>query len=577
MEEPTSEKRRPSLVRRLVSHRAFFPLLVFIGLLIAFVASSRVTGRPPEIESISPTTGNAGDILTIRGSSFGDERGDGEVSIAGRSPTSSAYLEWSDTRISLRIPEDAGSGLVHVTTRNGRSEGHLFANRRHIPVLVSGPVAPGVPFVESVDPSRGEIGDAIEITGTNFGLSRGRGRVLFNWVVSEEQDTYKDGQVPRTVAARQRDSDYMEWTDRSIRVRVPDAASPGNIVVTTDKGTSNAVFFEIVDQPGTKTFLAKRTYTVYYAVEVYNAVGSAENGLYVWVPRIADTSSQRNIQVLTREMEPFYEDHAGVMLYRLENLERDDRFLLSQTFMVDCYGLETNVVGERVARGYDTERELYRVYTDSTETVPAADPALQAVVRSVVGRERNPYRAAQAIYTYVARSFTYEPPSEPRPIVESITAESGGAYEYALAFSTLARAAGIPARPVAGFVVDRRQQAYRHYWAEFYLPNFGWVPVDPALGADVLPVSAIELFGRQDSGAAADRPKYQDPLLFYFGNMDNHHIAFSHGVTELTSMDPRGKAVRHVESYSLQSVHEESVGLRRYSTRWQDIQVIGIF
>jgi hypothetical protein len=337
------------------------------------------------------------------------------------------------------------------------------------------------------------------------------------------------------------------------------------------------VFFEVVNQPGTKTFLTKRTYTVYYAVDVYNAAGSPENSLYIWVPRIAATPSQRNIQVLTREMEPFYEDYAGVMLYRLENVARDDRFLLSQTFMVDCYGLETNIVEQRVPARYETNRVLYQTYTDATETIPAANADVQAVARSVVGRERNPYRAARAIYTHIVRSFAYEPPPEPRPIQESIIAEAGGAYEYALAFCTLARAAGIPARPVAGFVVDRSQQAYRHYWAEFYVPKFGWVPADPALGADVLPVRAIELFARQDTGAAADRPKYQDPVVFYFGNMDNHHIAFSHGVTRLTSMDPRGKPVRHRESYSLQSVHEESVGLRRYSTRWQDIQVIGIF
>ncbi len=564
-------------MRRLVTHRAFFPVLVFAALFVAFVASSRVTGRPPQIESISPSTGDAGDILTISGSAFADERGDGDVSIAGRAPTSSAYLEWSDTRITLRVPEDVGSGLVYVTTRNGRSEGHLFANRKDIPVMVSGPGAPGVPFIESVEPARGAIGDTIEIAGTSFGLSRGRGRVLFTWVVSEEQDTCQDGQVPRTVAAGERDLDYLEWTDRSIRVRVPDAASPGNIVVTTDKGTSNAVFFEVVDQPGTKTFLTKRTYTVYYAVEVYNAVGNQENSLYVWVPRIADSPSQRNIQVLTRETEPFYEDHAGVMLYRLENMEREDTFLLSQTFMVDCYGVETNIVEQQVPADYDTERALYQTYTDATETIPAADPDVQAIARSVVGRERNPYRVARAIYTHVTRSYTYEPPAEPRPIAESIAGKTGGAYEYALAFCALARAAGIPARPVAGFVVDRRQQAYRHFWAEFYLPKFGWVPVDPALGADVLPVGAIELFGRQDTGAAADRPKYQDPFVFYFGNMDSHHIAFSHGVTQLTSMDPRGNPVRHANSYSLQSVHEESVGLRRYSTRWQDIQVIGIF
>jgi transglutaminase-like putative cysteine protease len=52
-------------------------------------------------------------------------------------------------------------------------------------------------------------------------------------------------------------------------------------------------------------------------------------------------------------------------------------------------------------------------------------------------------------------------------------------------FVALARAAGLPARPVAGLLL-RDGRFYYHAWAEVYLGD--WVPVDPMLGD--LPASA---------------------------------------------------------------------------------------
>jgi len=67
--------------------------------------------------------------MVITGKYFGDERNGGEVVIGGYAPVSSGYLDWSDSRISLRIPEDVSSGMVRVITKNGKSRGLLFTFR----------------------------------------------------------------------------------------------------------------------------------------------------------------------------------------------------------------------------------------------------------------------------------------------------------------------------------------------------------------------------------------------------------------------------------------------------------------
>jgi len=73
-------------------------------------------------------------------------------------------------------------------------------------------------------------------------------------------------------------------------------------------------------------------------------------------------------------------------------------------------------------------------------------------------------------------------------IVERGHAECRG---YAMLFTGLCRAAGVPARPVWGLarVAPGQDKQFgeiaSHNWSEFYVPGTGWVPVDPQ-GAETL-------------------------------------------------------------------------------------------
>ncbi|GAH77381.1 unnamed protein product, partial [marine sediment metagenome] len=135
--------------------KGFIPLLLFLFLLTLLFMSTRLTGRPPQIDSITPRIGYPGDIMVVQGKFFGDTRNGGEVVISGYSPISSEYLEWTAERISLRIPEDVHSGLVYVQTKKGRSKETLFTNREQVPVVLSAPGAPGQPYINELGEESG--------------------------------------------------------------------------------------------------------------------------------------------------------------------------------------------------------------------------------------------------------------------------------------------------------------------------------------------------------------------------------------------------------------------------------------
>jgi hypothetical protein len=556
------EEKQPPFFRRLVKHRAFIPILIFIGVVLIFSFSSQFSEQPPVIKSIVPQIGVPGEVLVIQGESFGEVRKSGDVSIAGVRPVSSAYIEWSDERISVRIPQEAGSGLVTVKTRTGRSNGMLFTNKEHIPVVLEGHIDPGAPFIEELSPEKGSVGTQITITGMNFGRDRGMGRVQFSALrphsgsgTSYEAET---GEKSVVVAARENEGDYISWQENEIKVHVPDGATSGSVYVETDKGKSNQVYFEAVEPVGTKLLTAKRGYQVRFEVEVENLIGSETNWIYLWVPKIYNGVMQSNLEILS-EPKPYWDYSPEVSVYYLEDLAIGTKHQVSQMFWFDRYSVETRIDPADVVP-YNTDRKLYVKFTAEDFNVPAGNEKIEKTVKEVVKWEKNPYLAAKKIYSYLLETYSFREGLVYRNPLGQMEDSSIDAYGYSILFCALLRNAGIPARPLSGYVVYGDKEVQPHFWAEFYLEKFGWVPVDPVLGDGV----EYENF-----------PFAENPEKFYFGNIDNHHILVSRGAVDTVQIKPDGKLVRRNDINPLQRTHEEvSPGIRTHNADWQHLKVI---
>jgi transglutaminase-like putative cysteine protease len=556
MEEP---KKPPIPIYK---RKEFLYSAVFGALVVFLLLASRIAGRPPVVESITPRIGYPKDVMVITGRFFGKSREGGEVAVGGSRLVSGDYLEWKDNQISLRIPDDVSSGMVRVITRRGRSRGILFTNREQIPVVISGPVKAGEPYIRSIDPQTGAVGTLLDLSGMNFGQDRGGARVLFTWVSSEDERE-SEGEEGSLTPALEYDQDYEAWSDQEIQVRIPDGASSGHLLVSTEKGRSNSLYIEVGGVAGAKRFPLKRTYALEYSVQVRGVAGEVPNSLYLWVPKPLEGPEQRGIQLVSQEPEPMFEDVRGVKLYRLENLVPGESYTVSQSYMVDRYSVETKVNIGRVP-AYDTTTKLFKRYTAAAPQVPAGGEQLLKVVRSVVAGERNPYRQARALYEYLINRLEPAPPAGEQDPLRPLETRKADDYSYAILFCALARTAGIPARPVAGYLLTPgRDTAARHYWAEFYLETVGWIPVDPFLGEGRIRVSI---------------PPEANPRSYYFGSLDFDRITFSKGLIELNSMDPQGRAVRRTDIPSLQSVHEEAAGgLLGYSASWSGLRVTGTY
>ena len=142
------------------------------------------------------------------------------------------------------------------------------------------------------------------------------------------------------------------------------------------------------------------------------------------------------------------------------------------------------------------ESVLAYIESDNQQIINAAN--------QIVGGETNPYLNAQSFYYWIIDNMYHSYVGDDlQGALFAFNNGFGECGEYAALFAAFCRASGIPARPIVGFWALEGRQT--HVWAEFYLQDIGWLPVDATVADD-----------------------WGDPN-YYFGNLDNDRLIFSIG------------------------------------------------
>jgi protein-glutamine gamma-glutamyltransferase len=125
-----------------------------------------------------------------------------------------------------------------------------------------------------------------------------------------------------------------------------------------------------------------------------------------------------------------------------------------------------------------TAREIADALAETT-TYPITDPKVQALARRAVGDAQTPREKVQRLVDFVHAFIEPKLTANGPNLYDLLERRKGDCKSYALLFTTLARAAGIPAREVNGLVYmgDDAKAFGGHAWNEVVLDGL-WVPID---------------------------------------------------------------------------------------------------
>ncbi len=526
----------------------------------------------PEIESVVPPVGSPEDLVVINGSNFGSARDMSYVEIAGSKLTASSYISWADNCIKIVLPANVQDGLLVVGTKEMRSKPALFANEVDIPVPVPAVQQVTKPVITMLSAEKVNTGDLLVISGNNFGDSKNQSKVLFtmdcNNKISEAE--YKNVALltENMIAASEEDFDYVSWSNTEISLHVPDGACSGLVIVDTGREQSDPKEITINTDAGRKEYLNKKIYLVQYTADIADVVTTDISTITLRCPVPFSCPAQPNIQITEVLPEPIIMNYQNNLIHQItKNRNNTPKSVFKQTFVLPVFEVRSNVNTAKIGNYKNTEKNLLSGALKADTLVPASAAEVRELCAKIIGREKNPYSKAKLIYDYMCDNLSIvakvrNGDSDP---LDLINKGSGDAFDFAVIYTALLRAAEVPAYTDGGVLVNQDLQTQAHWWCEFYIDKVGWVPCDPALGA------GLEYKRWTDSDVT-------DEKAYYFGNMDSHHILFSRGWSQLKPFSADNKIVQQPRSFALQSIWEEAnKDTAKYSSYWSVPVVKGVY
>ncbi|UUX93019.1 transglutaminase-like domain-containing protein [Methanoplanus endosymbiosus] len=211
----------------------------------------------------------------------------------------------------------------------------------------------------------------------------------------------------------------------------------------------------------------------------------------IWYPLPLETASQRDVVVTNISHKeyiitgPVTEGEIAYVYYEIPANEIGENLTITIDIAFTSYERKFEVDPAKIGT-YDTTDPEYILYTSSGRNIAVTDE-IRDLAMAIVGNETNPYLQAQALCLYVIDTYPYNhvPHISLDTVVPKVPESSymlktghGDCGTQGMLFSALCRSLGIPARSTGGYTMTSGAIPSCHFWAEYYIEDYGWIPCD---------------------------------------------------------------------------------------------------
>jgi len=169
-------------------------------------------------------------------------------------------------------------------------------------------------------------------------------------------------------------------------------------------------------------------------------------------------------------------------------------------------------------------KEEFKGYLKATRLGPTDGKVKYLAAQITKGKSSN-LAKARAVYDWIVNNMHRDPDvkgcgfGEVEKLIVSLGGKCG---DISSVFVALSRSAGVPAREIFGIRMPKGKTGdmtkNQHCWAEFYVPGYGWVPVDPS------DVRKAMLEKKTDN-----LNDVKSLVEYFFGAVDESRIAYQSG------------------------------------------------
>ena len=240
-------------------------------------------------------------------------------------------------------------------------------------------------------------------------------------------------------------------------------------------------------------------YTLIHQVTVSNNQRQDTEDIVVNIPLISNDQPAYQ-QLLSENLLPvpneIITDESGTRyaVYRIPVLAPGEKIIFEQRYVIDNSAIRYQINAEEVSVVYDGGVDPK--YLLPEEYIESNDPAIINYAQKFSILEDNPYVQAKLAFAEINTYLTYGfNGSDSGSALQAFRSKLGTCKDYTALYVAVLRSLGIPARQQTGYLYQpdiytgapfvNKDTGYinllymPHTWTEFYIPDIGWIVVDP--------------------------------------------------------------------------------------------------
>ncbi|MBD2257423.1 transglutaminase family protein [Pseudanabaena sp. FACHB-2040] len=204
------------------------------------------------------------------------------------------------------------------------------------------------------------------------------------------------------------------------------------------------------------------------------------------LPTNTDRQTVRSVEPVGIPFEEVSINGQRVARFSFDTLQPNERHLFGWKALIEVYGIKYLLTPRHVEQCPPLPASFHEKYLVDDDDLSMDQPLIQAAAESAVRSETNLLRKVLSIRDYVYDQLTYAvTPAIDTPDVV-LERGQGSCGEYVGLLLALLRLNGIACRTVGRYKCPPQadqlniflEPDFNHVWIEFYIPGYGWVPME---------------------------------------------------------------------------------------------------
>ncbi|WP_019505043.1 transglutaminase family protein [Pleurocapsa sp. PCC 7319] len=343
--------------------------------------------------------------------------------------------------------------------------------------------APGI-GVENITVKEEEIWLTDTLEQTVYCLDRGTGETIFSVLTPFESPT---GLAFDTDSETEQETLYVAYAEREIYIRDNPNAEPNYELQYRDNTFIHPLYFHYNREEKyalSNGYLVEMSYT-----EEISPLDPIELNDLEWriaLPAETDRQKIREVSAIGLPFTEQVKDGQRIAVFKFEHFNSEQRYVFGWKAILEVWSIKYQIQPRHCEDLPQLTEEFKQKYlTDNDNLAMDTDIIRQAASRAI-GRETNILRQVYSIRNYVYDKLAYgiKPHIDTPDIV--LKRGVGSCGEYLGLLLALCRLNGIACRTVGRYKCPGDplkkniplQPDYNHVWMEFYLPGYGWLPME---------------------------------------------------------------------------------------------------